>query len=358
MEKVLIAIDQGNSKTELITTSTNGNILARRYIKYPLSVNIEVFEEKRWEYIERLFLETISSINKSISDIAYLLAAVCGADSEDDIEKIRQSISNILGVSKDIIVIVSDSEAALRSAIPAMHQPSNYAVIYAGTMFNCSLLSSEGNLFTYGRSVNICDNGSYAIGQRVWKTIIDAYNGFSRETLLVNLFLQYHRCDSMTELIADFSNGKRVFTPTDYTSILFDAVRYKDKTAIEIMEHFARRWSLYIINGLSKIGISNDAPINIALSGGLFRNYGGLWVQLISANLSKECKSATISSVNTYPIIGAILLVLEKYNVKPLAIEIIHNVLNSYFVYYDNDLLQQKYRRNPKSLQRVGIIEE
>lgn len=342
MEKVLIAIDQGNSKTELIATSTNGIILARRYIKYPLCTSIEVFEEKRWEYIERLFFETISSINKSIGDIAYLLAALCGANSENDIEKKSQSISNTLGVSKDVIVIVNDSEAALRTAVSTIRQPSNHAVIYAGTMFNCSLLSSKGNLFTYGRNVNVCDNGSYAIGQQVWKTIIDAYNGFSRETSLVNLFLQYHRCDSMTELIADFYNGKRIFTPTEYTSILFDAIRHKDKTAIEIMEHFARRWSLYIINGLPKIGVSNDAPIFIALSGGLFRNCSDLWVQLISANLREDCKSATISSVNTEPIIGATLLVLEKYNVKPLAVEIIHNVLNSCFVHYNNNVISIK----------------
>lgn len=332
MGKVLIAIDQGNSKTELIVTSISGNILARQCIKYPLFISsIKTFEQRRWEYIKTLFLETMSSIDRGIGDVVYLLAAVCGADTKDDIKKIRRSISSILGLSENIIVIVSDSEAALRTSISTMQNSSNYAVIYAGTMFNCSLLSSEGIQFTYGRRVNVCDNGSYAIGQQVWKIVIDAYNGFIKETLLIPLFLQYHHCDSMAELIVGFTNGKYVFTPNDYASILFDAVTYSDKVALEIMEHFAQRWSLYVISGLPKIRLSSNVPINVALSGGIFKNSRELWLEMISTYIKKECKNAILSSVTTDPIIGAVLLVLEKYYGKPLELGVIHNVLNTPF---------------------------
>lgn len=340
MGNMLIALDQGNSKIELVIASTMGHILAKECLIYPSLGNIEEFEKTRWVYIRDIVHKAMLSLNKSNTDIVCLLAAVCGADCSEDCKDVQRALSETLCINKERIVVVNDCAAALRSVIPLKYEPTNHSVIYAGSMFNCSLLSQKGDIFTYGKSINVYDNGAYAIGQYVWRAVMDAYNGFSEPTILTFLFLQYHKSDSLIDIINDYTTNRRRFTPSNYAAILFDAVRLGDRIAMGIMEYFAHRWSMYVFYGLSKIGLSKNEPINITLTGGVFKNCSNRWIQMISTNLSPKCKNTVVSLANTEPVMGALLLVLEKYHSRPLPIEIIQNILSSPLYSY----LQIDYR--------------
>lgn len=341
MGNVLIALDQGNSKIELVIASTMGHILARERLTYPQIRNIEEFEKVRWRYIRDVFCKAMLSLNKSNADIVCLLAAVCGADCSEDCKEMQQTLSETLCIKKEIITVINDSVAALHSVISLDHVSTNLSVIYAGSMFNCSLLSHKGAMFTYGKSINIYDNGAYAIGQQVWSAVMDAYNGFSEPTILTSLFLQYHKSESLKDLISYFTTNRYIFTPSNYATILFDAVRLKDKIAIEIMAYFAHRWSMYVSNGWSKIGVSKNEPKSIILAGGVFKNCGNLWVQMISENISRNDKNAKVLLANTDPIAGALYLALEQFNARPMPIEIIQNIYSSPLY----SLLQVDYKK-------------
>ena len=144
MGNVLIALDQGNSKIELVIASTRGHILARERLTYPQIRNIEEFEKVRWRYIRDVFCKAMLSLNKSNADIVCLLAAVCGADCREDCKEVQQILSETLCIKKEIITVINDSVAALHSVIPLDNGTSNHSVIYAGSMLNCSLLSHKG----------------------------------------------------------------------------------------------------------------------------------------------------------------------------------------------------------------------
>ena len=325
MEKVLISLDQGNSKTDIVIVSCSGCIVARECYVYEC---ID-FDFERWAIIKEIVVRLLSSINATLCDVEYLLAAVCGADREEDNVRIQQILSEILGISNNRITIVNDSQAALRAGMPFQAGPGNYAVVYAGTMFNCTLLSHSGKKYTYGHLVNGCDNGSFAMGRLAWETVIDSYNGFCDSTIMESIFLNHYGSKSISSLSTDFYSNKKTFSPCSFSKLLFTAVEHNDIVATEIMSKFAHRWAMYVVNGLSKICISVDENIDVVLAGGIFKNCSDLWLDLIKSEIREYCPNAFCSLSSVEPVVGAVLLLLEKINRGTLSAEIINNVKKS-----------------------------
>ena len=326
MKNILVAIDQGNSKTDIAIASYNGNILTTYHHEYE-QIN---FNEHRWEIINNIVLDALHSIGYSIDNIGHLLAAVCGADDNNDIIRMHRILSDTLNLSQDKVSIVNDSWAALRAGMSFKYKHENYAVIYAGTMFNCTLLYQNGYLYTYGKRINGCDNASYAIGRAAWEAVVDSYNGFHESTIMEPLFLKFYNKETIFDLITDFSSQKIFFSPIQYSSILFVAAQENDIIANQIINKLAYRWSMYIINGLSKVHINKEAEIKIILTGGIFKNCSNLWLKSIELELTKYLKNASCILSSFEPVVGATLLLLEKINGAPLDDNIIHNLKRTY----------------------------
>ena len=329
MNGLLISIDQGGSKTEIAVLASNGELLYRGNDKEFRSLDNCNFESKRWFYITSLVQASLAAIGASLDDVECLLAALCGVDWIDDYSKSKEILSNKLRITPEKIVVVNDCTAALRACLPIAFQKQNSAIIYAGTMFNCSVLTESGQSYTYGRFVNANDQGAYAIGLSVWKSILDSYNGFQEYTLMESLLLKSQEINSISKFVEEITTNKRFFRPLTYASVFFQALKEDDKVAFDIFNNFVQRWVRYVIEGIHKVGLSHESSICVYLSGGVFKNCTQLWINAITEELKYNNLQFSCSLSAYEPIVGAVIMLLEKKYRRPLNYQIINNVISS-----------------------------
>ena len=328
MRKILVAIDQGGSKTEIVLMTMMGKLLYRANDSEIRASNPGLFEQKRWGYIDSLVKQTLLEIGSSVDEVEYLLTAVCGADWDKDYTTIQKTLSNVLKMPATKIIVKNDCTAALRACLPVKYMRQNCAVIYAGTMFNCSLLSESDVSYTYGQLVNGNDHGAFALGQSIWKAILDSYNGFQEATVMERLFLEWQNADSIQDVIKRSSN-QGLFSPTSCLPILFQAVNEGDTVANEIIDHFVRRWVQYVVAGIPKVGLTKESAVNVYLSGGVFKNQPQLWLERITNELNRYGNHFTCYRAPMEPIGGALLLLLETINQRPLSNQAALNITGS-----------------------------
>lgn len=329
MSRLLIAIDQGGSKTELAVATTNGELLYRANDKHLRTCNYHDFESQRWQYIFKLTEESLEAVDATIADVDCMLAAVCGADWEEDIVRISNILSTIFGLASKKIIVINDCDAAFRACMPIALEMQNSAVIYAGTMFNCSIVSASNKSFTYGRLVNADDQGAYAIGYAVWRALIDSYNGFQEPTLMEKLFEELTETKSISEYIKDITTNSKNISPLSYAPILFKAVNENDRIASEIFDCFVKRWVKYVIAGAFKVGLTNNSSVRVYLSGGVFKNCPQLWYKRINDELARYSFNSSCYFANYEPIAGAMLLLLEKKYGNPLNNLMVNKIVDS-----------------------------
>lgn len=329
MKDLLVSIDQGGSKTDVVIFASSGELLLR-YDDKRLRETIDApFEEIRWTLIEKVVLASLQALGASIIEVEHIIAALCGADWPEDYTRMRELLASHLKISSHRITIVNDSMAALRAGQPFREGRMNSAVIYAGTMFNCSLISSSGSSYTYGQLVNGEDHGAFAIGRQVWGAILDSYNGLLQPTLMTNLLLQRVKADSVLEICQMFNENSLAFSPVSYASILFQAVKCGDMVARNIFCKFARRWTDYFGKGAQMVGYTDESEVALYLSGGIFKNCPDLWLNEIKRNLSQYRYKVDCSIAKHEPVMGAVLLLLEMLNKIPLDEHIIGKITRS-----------------------------
>lgn len=329
MKELLIAIDQGGSKTDLVIFSLDGKLLLRTNDKFIRLEHIGSFEGKRWYYIEKLITGALELLDASVSDIAGIVAALCGADWQEDYRQMQEELARRLHIPQEIITIVNDCVAALRGGQPINEMKQNSAVIYAGTMFNCALESSSGKSYTYGRMINADDHGAFAIGKQVWNAIIDAYNGFQEPTIMTNILLEKYDADSVQDICEKFTSNSLVFQPITFASVLFQAIEREDMVAKIIFSKFANRWTRYVINGAHLVGFTAHTVVSLYLAGGVFKNCPQLWLKEIEQCLNQYKYNIDCSLSKLEPVAGAMLLLLEKFYQRPLCDQVIDNIVQS-----------------------------
>lgn len=307
----LVAIDQGSSKTDVLVLNLDGKIICRTNDSL-IRCKTEAFEVKRWDYIAYAVKCALASIAVMPQHISYVIAAVCGADWDEDVVSYADRISSSLGVERERVIVINDCIAALRSGFECDRISGNAAVLCAGTRLNCSLISDNGKMYTYGRFINTIDHGAWALGQEAWYAIVDSYNGFIGPTLLTDIFLQYYNADSITELYKGFTSGRLIFYAAEYAQILFDAAKMGDKVAADIVHSFVLRWIKYIVNGLNHIGLSSTDFFKLFLTGGLFKDESEYLYKDICETIQAECPNALCKRPALDPVSGAALLLLER----------------------------------------------
>lgn len=321
MEHLLVAIDQGETKTDVIVLKCSGEICAYVTDK-DFRNSMANFDNNRYLFIYHSIQQAILEIHSSLDNVVYILAAMCGADWQEDFVNMQNTLAKTLLFPKEKIIIVNDCIAALRAGIPFRRDNDNYAVICAGTRLNCSLWSKDDMKYTYGRFINIEDHGAYAIGQHIWSGIIDSYNGFQSSTILEAKLLQFYNKKSLADLYACFTCNNIVFNPSKFAHLLVEAIKCNDKVSINIMNTIAHRWVQYIVRGLSKVALTHESKFTVILTGGVLQNYESPFIERIKYELKNYCPNATCVVASLKPVVGAAILVLEEYHKDKLDINI------------------------------------
>ena len=142
---LVMAIDQGGTKTDVIIADNAGNIMGTGNDRDMIVID----GERRAVRMERILYAAKKAAMEAgvkISDINSVSASCTGADWEFEYEVGRKNLRNILGITQ--VNLYNDCIGALRGG--AETKGKDCAVLCLGTGANCAVKNREGKEYIYG----------------------------------------------------------------------------------------------------------------------------------------------------------------------------------------------------------------
>lgn len=307
MERYLLSVDGGGTKTEFCATDINGNII-KSYIFGSTNYK-SVGIKEMFLNLQAGFDNVIEDLSIGIEDFSYIVFGISGCDSSSDHDIVYKQILR-LGIPKEKFHLCNDSLLAFyaQAEEPGIVVISGTGSIVVGIDKKNRLKRSGGWGYYFS------DIGSgYWIGNELLKRTLlycDNVHKYSR------LFDEVREC---------FNVSKFDDLPYEITEILgFDEIARFSKLATEfpddnewlkrdILQEGATYLCGLIKNIYDSLDLKNEDNVNIVFSGSVLKN--SLYSQMLREAVQKELNATNIvfkKQINS-PAFGGIKLAKRRY---------------------------------------------
>ena len=308
---IILSIDQGGTKTDVLIADDKGNILGyandRDWDPVP--------GERRAVRMIRIRHAADKAINDagiSLSDIDTVSASCMGADWDFEYEIGRKNIRNTLGIPN--VELYNDCVGALRGGTEILGR--DCAVLCLGTGANCAVFNREGKSHIFHYYMKGIHQGAGAIGNFIFQAVFDAECGLGEETALTRLLLEETGYPTVDELHRVITTGRTEHEkPTrpiyqQYSPLLFRAIAEGDKIATNYLDWLCKEIVEYVAIGVKKVAIGTRS-LTVVLSGGVPKG-GDIMYERLQHFLKVRLPKARCVDAKLEPVVGAMLLGYDK----------------------------------------------
>jgi N-acetylglucosamine kinase-like BadF-type ATPase len=229
-----------------------------------------------------------------------------GADWDDEYDLLREAVAR-LGFA-DRVAIVNDSIAALRGGTD---QPYG-AILVAGSGANCAIRAPDGREYIYHYYHDDDLQGGGALGQAALNAIYRAETGRPPQTSLRERVLSLFGLLDVDALkrgmVEGMIPGERAY---EIAPLVFEEAGKGDQAAINIVTYFGVGCAELLVNGINRLEMA-DLDVEIVLSGGVFKAKSPLLREILARDVNREVPRAKFIEARYEPVVGAVLLALEK----------------------------------------------
>lgn len=303
----VLGIDQGHTQTRAALSDTKGNILSVGKAQgacHSLNGMAQAMQAIR-EAAEAALRQT----DLRGSDISIMYCGLTGADWPDEYDRLRENIES-LGLS-DSVEVKNDAIIALRGGTSSTYG----AVVVAGTGANCAIRSPAGEEFLYGYYVETDLQGGIALGRRALKAIYRAETGRELPTSLTTQVLGMFECDGVDDLLRAHVETRLTYEAiVGIAPLVFQASCDGDPVACGILRAFGEGLAELVTAGLRRFHMT-ALDLEVVLSGNIFKGPGDLLQGVMGAHIHRVAPKAKLISAKHEPVVGAVLLGLEKVGV-------------------------------------------
>lgn len=301
MEYVL-GIDQGATKTLAALADLQGNILS--WGKAPGAYHSLIGLEYAIGQIRTAAEESMKGSGVQSDELLTIGAGITGVDFPSQYILLQKALQEEFRVPN---TVVNDCIIALRaeSMVPGS------MIICAGTGLNIGLLTQDGILFTFGYYIDNRWQGGVSIGERTIQMITEAGLGMRPRTKLTDSVLKYFEeqtVDSLLEYVymRDGKKNLKYLVP-----VVQKCAADGDEMAVSILKYFAEGCTRYALAGLRKYNMMHS-PVTVYLSGGVFKNTQSLLNSMVMDTLQKEDSLLKVVNAKLEPVVGGVMMALEK----------------------------------------------
>jgi len=305
MEKYVLGVDGGGTKTEVILVNRTGTIIARTRGG---STNYQAVGGERLKLELSNLIEKITSKTKIPTNKIYcLFLGLAGAGRKSD----RQAIAKLFDDSdfKDKISVDSDAIIALAGAFSNRHG----IILIAGTGAICFGKNAENKVVRAGGwGYLLGDEGSgYFIGRNAIQAALKDFDGRGEKTLLRNVLESKFNLNSIDEIVPLIYRNKldRVAI-ADLAPLVFDQAKEGEPVAQQIIKETGSEMGKLAKAVAVRLGFTNE-KVNVALIGSIFKQRDML-INEINKELFEVSWDIEITEPDFDPTIGAAILALEK----------------------------------------------
>jgi N-acetylglucosamine kinase-like BadF-type ATPase len=302
----VLAIDAGNSKTDVCVVSADGELLgsARGGPFRPHLVGAAA---------------AIASIAPAVADaitragsvsVRHVAACLANADLPVEHEALEAAIAEAGWAPS--YEVVNDTFALLRAGLDA----SQGVAVVCGAGINCTGVLADGSTVRFAAVGHI--SGDWGGGGHLWQEAMwwaaRAEDGRGPDTALRTVLPAHVGLTSMAALIEAVHLGALPEEQCmELTPLLFSTAEAGDEVARAVVRRQAEEVVALAGTAIRRLG-ALDTPIDVVLGGGVLTARHPLLMEEIARLLAEAAPLAVARVVEAPPIVGAALLGLDRIN--------------------------------------------
>jgi N-acetylglucosamine kinase-like BadF-type ATPase len=304
----ILAVDGGNSKTDVALVAADGRLLAA--VRGPTSshqqVGLQVGSDRLADLVREAIALAGTAGSDSVADMA--VYALAGADAPVDHRRLRQALE-ARGLARDNHV-VNDAFAPLRGG----SQRGWGVTLICGSGINAAGIAPGGRQARLAALGPISGDwgGGGDIGLAALGAAVRARDGRGPRTALesaVPAFFGRARPVDVTQAIEHGALEQRRLR--ELSPVVFRAARDGDLVAISIIDRLADE--LVVMAGaiIRRLGMTRRRP-DVVLAGGVFAAHDERFEARIAEGIERIAPGAGVRRSEALPVLGAALLALDR----------------------------------------------
>jgi N-acetylglucosamine kinase-like BadF-type ATPase len=315
---LLLAVDGGNSKTDVLLLDVDGRVLAQ--VRGPSCAPIHHGLDGAMDILDLLvrqaFAEASCALGEEPTCPAVGAFALAGADLPHEEEQLLAACRRRGWVQR--AVVHNDAFALLRAGT---ERGWGVAVV-CGAGINAVGVGPDGAAVRFPALGAISGDwgGGYDVGLAALAAAARAQDGRGNPTLLAELVPAYFGlADPLAVTVAlhmgELSERRLVELPP----VVFDAARHGDQVAEDVVLRLAEEVTAFAVAAIHRLALARD-DLDVVLGGGLLRAGLPLLDDAVRAGIQRQAPGARVLVVDCEPIVGAGLLALTEAGATPAAV--------------------------------------
>jgi N-acetylglucosamine kinase-like BadF-type ATPase len=318
MSDIVVAVDGGNSKTDLALVSRDGAVLA--LVRGPLSSPHHLGLDGSVDVLQELFVEATAAAGFARTNLTPIAAVgqlcMAGVDFPAEVTALQARVARL--------------EWAERTAVAN----DTYAVLWAGTRYgwgvglvcgagiNCVALAPDGREVRFPALGELTGDwgGGYDIGMTALWSAARSADGRGPKTTLEHLVPEFFGLRTPDDVAEAMHLGtlprRRVL---DLSPLVFSEAR-RDEVAAGILERLLDELAAFVRASVTRLGLT-DGELDVALGGGVAQSLDGEALDALARRLADLGPVIELRPTQAPPVLGAALCALGAIGADPDAQE-------------------------------------
>jgi N-acetylglucosamine kinase-like BadF-type ATPase len=307
----ILALDGGNSKTDVVLVATDGTLLGS---VRGGGINSQ---DAGAEPTVRALTDLVRRVTTDDVEILHTVACLANADLPEEEEELAEAV-RAAGWSATSTV-VNDTFAILRAGL--RDEPHWGAAVVCGAGINAVGVAPDGRLTRFLALGQLTGDwgGGYGLGREVMWHAIRGEDGRGPLTALTESVRKFFDQDKVEDVAIGIHKGKIPKGDLNgLAPVLFRASASGDEVAQAIVDRLAGEISVLAITAMRRLELTTLAT-PVILGGGVItardpRLLGGITRRLVEA-----APRASLRVIDVPPVVGAALLALDHVEAPPEA---------------------------------------
>ena len=314
MTAAVLAVDGGNSKTDVALVAQDGSLLG--YARGPGSNHQVIGLDTAVQVLTDCVSAAAGEAGMAGRPVAQLGSFyLAGADYPAERELLRDRLTSRGWVSD--LDLDNDGFALLRAGTQA---PNRIGVV-CGAGINCVGESARGGRFQFPAVGAISGDwgGGAALGMEALFLGVRAEDGRGDETLLREAVREHFRTASVAEVTEALHFGRLPMARIhELAPVLLWAAGAGDRLALAVVQRLAQEVFLMVRVTMDRLGLRNEST-DVVLGGGVLAARQPQLLGEVSLRISGYASGTRVQVAEHPPVVGAASLGLDALGAKPAA---------------------------------------
>ena len=319
LKPAVLAIDGGNSKTDVALVASDGTLLASA--RGPGINAHDVGVDQTVLILDAVVKQAAAQVHASRSGWVALHTVACLANADLPEEEAEHAAAVQAQGWSPTATVVNDTFAILRSGLADRAEPHWGVAVVCGAGINAVGVAPDGRVTRYLALGTISGDwgGGYGLGLEVLWNAIRAEDGRGPATALAGYLTSHFGVDRVEEVTIGLHKGKIDDDELiGLAPVLLQAADEGDPVAVRLVNRLADEISVMAINAMRRLDLTGQAT-PVILGGGVITARNPLLLDNITGQLTEAAPRAQVRVIDVPPVVGAALLGLDQVDAPPAA---------------------------------------